>query len=100
MLIAYTDVAGGHPKDRSIVADNTTPLEKAVSALVAVAQEDIDPTLTRITCDPQASGEVPFQIFIPDETLPYAGLARIPADGASPKRGRQSEAANQSKSPS
>lgn len=82
------------------MAEQQTDLEEAVSALVRVARKEVDRTITRITVDPQESGEVPFQLFIPDETLPQAGLARISGDDGRPTRKQQSGAGNQTRNPS
>jgi hypothetical protein len=51
-------------------------LEDSVRSCGEVASELTDGQVTRLTIDFQASGELPFRLEIPNETLPLVGMAR------------------------
>jgi hypothetical protein len=54
-------------------------LQEAVRAIVESARAIYGSNLTRVTIDPSASGEAPFQVWLPDEPVPLSGIARAPS---------------------
>lgn len=57
-------------------------LEAAVVAVVEAARKEVTADCTRITIDPQPSGEAPFSVTDPADVLPYAGVAYLSGDSA------------------
>lgn len=60
---------------------NEEILDDRVVATAEAALEAFGPSITRLTIDFTASGELPYRAETPEETLPLIGLARREAAG-------------------
>jgi len=52
-------------------------LEQAIGRAAELAEAWTDGKAESVTFDLAASGEVPFRVTVPDETLPLVGLVRL-----------------------
>lgn len=50
-------------------------VDELVIQLADAVTEFFGPNVTRVTVDPQPSGEYPYQVHTTDEQLPHSGLA-------------------------
>lgn len=68
-----------NPHGRSTVAKSTEQLlEEAVAETARLADLWTNGEAASVALDLSASGEVPFRVVVPDETLPLVGMATLP----------------------
>lgn len=59
-------------------------LESALAAAVKAARELGEGTVSRITVDPQESGQCPYQVSVLEDQLPVVGVTQVPSPTATP----------------
>jgi hypothetical protein len=70
-------------------------LQESIASAVAAAQSLEAGTVTRLTVDVQSNGQLPYQVAILEEQLPYVGLALSPVQTPSQPAANRAERSGQ-----